>query len=760
MDKDCAKSDADWLRIDVKGVVQGVGFRPTVYRVATAMCLDGTVENTSSGATILMRADRSTACRLIERVESLLPPMATIESIEIRACSPPENMRGFRIAGSSGGEAIDVARISPDVAICRECLRDFAGAPRRRDYPLTNCTHCGPRFSITTAVPYDRRQTTMASFAMCEDCAREYSDPTDRRFHAQPVACNHCGPTYSMRLPDGGVTTDFNGIISHCVEIITAGGIVMVKAMGGYNLLTDATDNDAVERLRILKHRPRKPFVVMAPDIDMAREIAATTLEEEQLLCSWRAPAVICRARNSNGIAPEVAPGCHTIGIMLPYMAFQHRLLERLHGPVVVTSANFPGAPIISSDDEAEAYALRNNLPLVSYNREIANREDDSVVRVVDGVPRLLRRSRGYVPEPVGLPDCAEGVAGMGADITSAWALTTRSGIVQGQYVGSLLSESGENFLKESVDCLSRLMRFRPKIVAVDAHKGYASSRIGRQLAARHGAEVVEVWHHHAHALSVMAEYGLEGDVIAVVLDGAGAGPDGTVWGAELLRCNSSGFTRLDHGPYMPLPGGDKASLQPWRMAVALTWILGRTDLLPERLIKAVGGEKVEVVRRMIERGVNSPLSCGAGRLFDAVAALLGLAYDNGYESEAPVLLENIASRSISSPYHNDSTNPLRLSFLTEMLEDIAAGCPTEIVAARFHDTYADAWSLAALQAAKAHGLNRVVLAGGVMNNARLTGRIASNLRNEGLEVMSPMAVPAGDGGIAVGQIVYACRKI
>ena len=749
-----------WVRVDVRGVVQGVGFRPTVYRVATAMCLDGTVENTSSGATIHICGDEATARRLIDAVTAQLPAMAQVEGVDITPCSPRQEVRGFSIAGSSAGASHSVARISPDVAICGECLRDFAASPRRKDYPLTNCTHCGPRFSIVTSVPYDRQFTTMAPFDMCDDCEGEYHDPSDRRFHAQPVACNHCGPRYSMRRPDGSVVGDFHKIVDDCMGALLSGEIVMVKSMGGYNLIADATSVSAMRRLRVLKHRPRKPFVVMVADIDAVRRLAAPTEEEERLLSSWRAPVVICRGRSGNGLADEVAPGCSTLGVMLPYMAFFHRLLAAVRRPIVVTSANFPGCPIIAADDEAMRYAAAAGVPVVMYDREIANREDDSVVRVIDGAPRILRRSRGYVPEPVGLQQWPAGVAGMGADITSAWAFTTDAGIVQGQYVGSLLSESGENFLKESVSHLSRLMRFEPRVIAVDAHKAYSSSRIGREIAEATGAHIVEVWHHHAHALSVMAEYGVEDDVIAVVIDGAGAGPDGTVWGSELLRCGLGGFVRLDHGPYLPLPGGDRASLEPWRMAVALTSSLGRPELLPGAITEAIGDEKVRVVRRMIEAGINSPLSCGGGRLFDAVAALLGLAYTNGYDSEAPILLENIACESPVTTYANDMSDPLRLSFLGEMLEDIASGSAASMVSARFHDTYADAWAAAAIRAARRERLTTVVLAGGVMNNSRLAGRLATAIREAGLQVLLPLAVPAVDGGIAVGQVAYAAQFI
>ena len=664
---------------------------------------------------------------LVERIMTSRPAISRIDSVTITeeadGCDPIPS--GFTIAPScneGGGEVTDV---SPDIAICPDCLEDMRRQPRRRDYPLTNCTHCGPRFSITRGLPYDRPVTSMAPFAMCDSCRHEYDDPSDRRFHAQPIACNDCGPHYSMEGAEGHAD-----IVARTAGLLASGRIVMVKGLGGYNLLADATDSAALAALRTLKHRPRKPFAVMVSDLAMAQEYVALRREERESLASWRAPIVICR-RTDASLPEELAPGLRTLGVMLPYMGFQHQLMEELRRPVVVTSANFPGAPIISDDAEARRYAQLHDLPLVSYNREIHNRVDDSVVRVIAGEPRILRRGRGFVPDPLRVSFSVDGVMALGADVTGGWALGRGNDIIASQYIGSLdAGEAAENFLRESIERMSALYRFTPGVVAVDAHSGYASSRIGREIAAQCGAEVETVWHHHAHAAAVMAEYGIEDEVIALVLDGTGAGPDATVWGSELLRCSLTSFTRLAHGPYLPMPGGDAAAREPWRMAVSLWRWLGRTvDSLPQALVDHVGEVRVAMVWKMIERGFNSPLSCGAGRLWDAVAALAGLCYENSYEAEAPVVLEGAA--------------------------DEADG-----LARRFHDEFAALWSARVVEAARAAAIDRVVLTGGVMQNDRIASAISKRLTDEGLRVFMPRMVTPGDGSIAAGQIaVVAARR-
>lgn len=720
-----------WHDIHVAGVVQGVGFRPLVHRLAVALGCRGWVNNGPAGVNIRVHCPPDVAGRLVADIRQALPPIARIDSLTVTPlpADPTPVPAWFTIAPSreAGDASAAVTDVSPDIAICPECLADIASQPRRTGYQLTNCTNCGPRFTITASLPYDRPVTTMARFRMCDDCRAEYTDPSNRRFHAQPIACSQCGPQYSMEGE-----TDARAILRRSAEAILDGRLLMVKGLGGYNILADATNPSALRRLRALKNRPRKPFAVMVADEATARRYVDLDEAERAALTGWRAPIVVCR-RTAASLPDEVAPGLATLGVMLPYMGFQHQLLAAVSRPVAVTSANFPGMPIIADDDEAADYAAARSLPLVTFNRRIHNRVDDSVVRVIAGEPRILRRGRGYVPEPLKTASiAADGVMGAGADVTGGWALGRGTDIIASQYIGSLDSgEGGELFLRESMANLSALYRFTPRVVAVDAHPGYVSSRLGREMAARSGARVAEVWHHHAHAAAVMAEYGLEGEVLALVLDGTGAGPDGTVWGSELLRCSLAGFGRLAHGPYLAMPGGDVAAREPWRMAVALWHHLGRPLAELPEAVKAHAGARLRLVETMIARGVNSPPSCGAGRLWDAVAALAGLCMENSYEAEAPVILEGAAAGS---------------------------GAAAEL-SREFHERFSTLWAARVAGAARATGLNRVVLTGGVMQNALLASRLVELMEREGLAVYMPRLTPPGDGAIATGQIAVAAAQ-
>lgn len=753
---------AEWKQVSFAGVVQGVGFRPALYRAAVSLGLDGTVANNPAGVTAVIKGDDAAIEALVGRLRRELPPIARIDNIKVCDVTPPVEVTGFHIMPSEHESSDTTTRISPDVAICDKCLEDMMRQPRRKGYFLTNCTNCGPRFSIITGVPYDREATTMADFRMCDDCRAEYTDPADRRFHAQPVACHQCGPEYWMKLADGTELRCPDEIVRNIASELKSGGIVMLKGIGGYNLLADAADSAAIKRLRALKHRPRKPFAVMVADIDTARRVAAVSDDEAKTLAHWRAPIVVC-AWTGKGICGEVAPGCATLGVMLPYMGLHHALFAEAGGmAVAVTSANRHGFPIIADDADAIAFASEHGLPIVWHTRRIANRCDDSVVRVVNHIPRLLRRSRGYVPEPLAIDVPTEGIAAFGADITSTWALGKGRDIIMSQYIGSLESAESEDFLRESVENLSKMFNFAPaRAVVVDAHPGYRSSAVGRAVAERHGAEVMTMWHHHAHAVSVMAEYGIRGRVLAVVLDGTGAGPDGTVWGSELLLCDRTRFERIAHGQYFPLPGGDKASLQPWRMAVSvLVTLFGSADRLPEVLVEAVGADNIKVVEQMVRKGINSPLGCGAGRVWDAVAALCGLAYANAYEAEAPILLENAALGSADAgTYPLNADYPLDLApIIAAALADLERGESIGAVSARFHAAYAAAWAQEAARHAARLGVRDIVLAGGVFQNSMLQSLIAARLRACGLNVMSPLKVPPGDGGIALGQLAYGAE--
>ena len=782
-----------WHHIRVSGVVQGVGFRPTVFRLADRAGLRGTVSNDRSGVDIMLFATAEAVADFISQLRRHAPAISRIDAIDAAPAEPPvPEPERFEIRASSRGDAAAGATdVSPDAAICTECLADMRAPGRRHAYPLTNCTLCGPRFTITRHLPYDRPVTTMASFAMCDGCRREYTSPADRRFHAQPVSCLHCGPVYEL---DGETRPE--AVVAELARRLRRGETVMVKSLGGYNLLADATNGDALNALRRLKNRPRKPFAVMTP---RPASVASPAPAELELLTSWRAPIVICRRRADSPLHPLAAPGLDTVGVMLPYTGIHHMLFDLLGDmPLAVTSANFPGCPIIADDDEARRYAAVHGLALATNNRPIHNRCDDSVVRVVAGRPRLLRRSRGYVPDPVVTPAPLDGIMALGADISGQWALGRGRDAILSQYVGPLTSLGGEEFLRESVDRLSALYGFTPRVVAVDAHRGYASSALGREIARRTGARLVEVWHHHAHAAAVMAEHSLQGPALALVLDGTGAGPDSTVWGSELLMVTPERFERIAHGPYLPMPGGDAAAREPWRMAVSLCHSLGVDMDIP-----GVDPADAAIIRRMIDRGINCPPSCGAGRLWDAMAAVLGLARHNSYEAEAPILLEGAASKVA------DSGPAARCYTLRELLALCASatrstkcrhqGCRAvpkvqpphrddaavwadapgvrpymsadsspwadtpevrPYIARRFHELYARFWVDKICGAARSRALRTVVMAGGVMQNALLAEMIADGLRAAGLTPLLPELTPPGDGGLAVGQLYIAASSL
>lgn len=741
------------IRIDIEGAVQGVGFRPTVYRAATNAALTGAVANAVDGVHIYLYASRPEAERLVKSIRRLLPPAARIDRVTFAECERfPDDVPTDRFAilhsDNSGSRPTDV---SPDIAICADCLDDIRRHPRRIGYPLTNCTNCGPRFSIIRALPYDRASTSMALFDMCGDCSREYHDPLDRRFHAQPVCCNRCGPVYDHDDPAG-----------LCARLLAGGEPVIIKGIGGYNLLCDARRADTVARLRRIKSRPRKPFAVMMPSLGTARAYVDLSADEQATLASWRAPIVIA-CRKGMPLPSVLAPGCHTLGVMLPYMGLHHMIARLLPDmPLVVTSVNLPGHPIITDDDAARDYGRRHGITVVGYNRAIVNRLDDSVVRHAGGRTLIYRRSRGYVPEPLHTAVSCDGLIGTGADITSQWAFGRGSDIIQSPYIGSLDGGGGEDALRESIDRLLSLYRVVPRRIVVDAHPRYVSSDIGRQLASRTGASVSAMWHHHAHAVSVMADRGLSGTELALVLDGTGAGPDGTVWGSELIECTPVDFEPVAHGCALAMPGGDAASREPWRMAVsALLAVDGSLQRLPAALRSEVGDEAVRIVAAMVSRGVNSPASRGAGRLWDAVSALLGVAYRNGYEAEAPILLEQLGrSAWPASHYPLDPNDPLSArSLLGGVIADIAAGADPAVVAARFHATYATAWAGVIVAEARRRGRTRLLCSGGVMQNALLVEALDGLLSDQGIELVLPTGTPVNDACIAVGQVYHAAAR-
>ena len=747
--------------IHIGGLVQGVGFRPYVYRLATGMGLCGYVDNSNEGVLVVLQATGRQKERFLKALSESAPAVASVDRIEVCRSEIRHRYDRFEIAPSrsTGG---DITRISPDIAICPECLQDRERQPHRKNYPFINCTHCGPRFSIIKELPYDRAVTTMGSFEMCDKFREEYTDVQDRRFHAQPIACNDCGPCYTMRDAEGVEERSYERIVARVAEVLSQGGIVALKSLGGYNLLCDADCEAAVGKVRRLKERDAKPLAVMYRDEQAVGDDLMLSDEERAALTSWRRPIVLLREKR--GRTPWLNDGYKSLGVLLPYMAIHYDLFAAAPGlrRIVATSGNRGGRPIVIADGEAhELFDAQVDL-VVSYNREIYNRVDDSVVCEYDGLCRPVRRARGYTPEPLHNLQPTEGILAVGAEQVSSFAIGKRKDILLGQYIGELSHRENLKFFEESVSHFSRMFRFDAGCVVCDLHPDYSATVWGERYAAERHIPVYRVQHHHAHAVAVMAEYGLTGEVLALCLDGTGYGDDCTVWGGELLRCSRSEYRRLSHHPYLPMPGGDIAAREPWRMAISLLYSLyGEQMPLPPDFVERVGIDRIRLICRMIARRINTPLSSGAGRLFDAVASLLGVADFNRYQAEAPQKLEQIADRTTSTIYPFDTDNPLDYSWLViAVLNDLRDGVSRGEIAAAFHRTYAAMWSAELVKQAAEQKLSRVVLCGGVLQNKLLVDILMPMLRQRGLQPYLPALVPCNDAAIAVGQMAVASAWI
>jgi len=753
----------------VEGVVQGVGFRPFVYRLAQDHRLAGWVCNDERGVVIAVEGAPEAVAAFEQDLQAKPPSLAVVARVRGRDL-PPTGEQGFRIVASQRGEE-RVATVPADAATCAACRADILDpANRRYRYPFTNCTHCGPRFTIIKDIPYDRPMTTMATFTMCPDCAREYHDPADRRFHAQPNACPACGP--SVRLVDaaGRDLCAPDAWLEAAAARLRAGQILAVKGIGAFHLACDATDEVAVARLRRVKHRRHRPFALMARDLETARLVAHVSPEEEQALTSPAAPIVLLQRRSAPGlpVAPSVAPGVDTLGVMLPYTPLHILLLQQAPPLLVMTSGNPSGLPVQFREEEALSDLAGLADAFLVHNRPIHVPCDDSVVQVVDGELRFLRRSRGYVPREVAVPApplvpnggrAAPAVLGAGGDLKNTFCLLQGRRAVLSQHLGDLETEEGQANYRRALDHLRRLTGIRPTVVACDMHPGYRSAALARSL----GAEtVVPVQHHHAHMSACMAENGLEGEAIGLVLDGTGYGPDGAVWGFEVLAGGYEDFRRIAHLAYSPLPGSEAAVRRPLRAAAGMVWAhlgseaVGRlADLHPER-----AGE-IENTRRLLDAGINCPPAGTAGRLFDAVAALLGICLEPTYEGQAAIELGAVADRAPDGAY------PFRLEgreiqpgpLLDAVLADAARRVPVEAVAGRFLATVVAMLVEAACRAREETGLSVVCLSGGTFNSPWLLHHAAGRLEERGFRVLRHRLVPPGDGGLALGQAVSAQRR-
>lgn len=743
--------------LTVQGLVQGVGFRPFVYRIASEMGICGEVENRNDGVSIRAVVTPQQREQLIGRIRNEHPRVASVLRISVSEVIVPTNpYRDFRIVPSRYGSD-EVTQVAPDIAVCPACLRDREQQPYRLRYPFINCTHCGPRFSIIRDLPYDRSRTTMSAFPMCAKCRREYMDVANRRFHAEPIACNHCGPSY-YTLYNRKTVTNYSVLLSLTSRLLREGEVIAVRGIGGYHLVCDATNEAAVSRLRKIKQRDGKPFAVMFGDLSGVRRFADLGRTEEECLLSWRRPIVLLKQLRP--LAASVNPGMRTLGCMLPYMPIHFDWFGQPEiSALVVTSGNPGDCPITIAPKEAGREFGGKVALLLHHDRAIHNRVDDSVLQVCGGQPCLIRRSRGYVPEPFFTDMPVEGILGFGAEKTNTFALGKGDSILQSQYIGDLKNWETFCFYTESLERFQRLFRFSPSLLACDLHPDYLSSREAERLSSERNLPLVRVQHHHAHAAACMLEYGLHEPVIALVLDGTGLGDDGKVWGGEIFLCDRSRYERLSHLEYIPLPGGDKASKEPWRMAVACLWhYFGEEMPFPPGFVERIGEERILLLRKMMEKGINTPYTSSAGRLFDAVASLLGVCDVSTYQAEAPVRLEQAASGehpyrySVSIEEEVISMRPL----LEGLLADLHAGLPASELSVRFHNTFA--WLL--LEKAKLYrkrtGADKVVVSGGCFQNKRLTERLQTLFAAESIPLYVPGRIPCNDGGIAVGQLAVA----
>ena len=741
----------------VRGLVQGVGFRPFIRRLALKHCLHGEVINRSDGVRVVLRCDLTAVTRFIDDIRALAPPAANIKLVEYRL-TEVRSYSNFTISPSVN-DGMTITEVSPDIAVCDECLSDLVNDPRRIDYPFVNCTNCGPRFTIIRALPYDRVATTMAPFEMCPQCASEYGDVNDRRYHAQPVACNHCGPVYVLRA-DGNEVTGIKAILNEIAGHIASGGSIAIKSTGGYNLMCDALDEEAVALLRQRKQRDMKPFAVMFRDIETLREYCVTDGSEETLLLSWRRPILILRQKKP--LAPSVSNGLNTTGAILPHMPFHYMLFRILATPVVVlTSGNLSEEPIIISDN----VALRDLMPvtgcIVSYNREINNRADDSVVRMCSGKAILIRRSRGYAPQPVDLSTGAEGIFAAGAEQKNCFCIGKGTRAIMSQYIGDIKNVATYDYYTETYGLFSSLFMFEPSAIACDMHPDYLSGRFAEELAGDRGVPLMRIQHHHAHAVSVMAEHGLSGRVIGVVMDGTGYGTDGNIWGSEFMIASATEFERYTHFEYYKMPGGDLAVAEPWRMALSCLFSAFGSDydLRSLRLFRKIDKERRNVVNTMLLNGINTPLTCGAGRVFDAVSALLGLCMRSSFDSEAPMRLESAIDCRTEEYYPFGLNGTVCFGDTFRELVHEAGRKDISLIAAKFHNTIVQVILSICRRMRNDTGLNEVVLSGGVFQNRYLLEKTSYLLSMNRFRVYTNHQVPPNDGGISLGQLVATAER-
>jgi hydrogenase maturation protein HypF len=783
------------VAIRVRGRVQGVGFRPNVWRLAQVCGVTGDVRNDAHGVLVHARGGRRSVELFLALVQSDIPSLARISSVETAPAAAEIGRDGFHIIASEPGAAR--TEIAPDAALCADC-RDEVLDPfqRRFRYPFANCTHCGPRLSIVRRVPYDRANTAMEPFALCAECGSEYADPADRRFHAQPIACHRCGPRARLARMDGrAVTFDMHSMLDDVDAVrslVQKGAIVAIKGIGGFHLACDATNAGAVARLRARKAREERPFALLAADVEMIRRYCTVSAAEAELLHDPAAPIVLLAADGPEKLRWPIAPGSRELGFMLPATPLQVLIMRRMGRPLVMTSGNRSGEPQATGNAEARERLGSIADYVLDNDREIVTRLDDSIVRVVAGEARVLRRARGYAPEPLALPpgflSRAPDLIALGAELKSTFCLVVRGEAVLSQHLGDLEDALTYADFERNIAHYEHLFDGRPVAVAVDRHPNYLSSAYGRERAARETLPLLEIQHHHAHIASVLAERGWPLDappVLGIALDGLGYGDDGELWGGEFLIADYRGFRRVGTFKPVALPGGVQAIREPWRNTYAhlmaeLGWADAALNFSELELFTFLSGKPLATFDAMIEGGINSPCASSCGRLFDAVAAALGLARERAtFEGQAAMLLEAAVDRDVYAALTDAEMYPFAVPRLAgrglpyieplgmwrALLGDLVLATPIGTIAARFH--YALAHAVAALAIACARGeyagdeaIDTVALSGGCFQNAILLEAVVARLERAGFTVLTNARVPANDGGIALGQAAIAAATL
>jgi hydrogenase maturation protein HypF len=746
--------DISRRRLHVRGVVQGVGFRPHVYGIATKLGLTGFVLNDGRGVIVEVEGDPDTIDLFRTALIDDRPPLAVIEGLDEEVVAPKRSTSFEILASETTGRRR--APISPDVATCAACLKELLDpAGRRYRYPFTNCTNCGPRFTITLEVPYDRPNTTMREFEMCEQCAAEYDDPADRRFHAQPIACHRCGPHVAL-LDQRGSELPGEPIV-RAAELLREGRVIAVKGLGGYHIACDASNERAVNELRRRKRREEKPLAIMVPDLETACRVAVTTSADTAILASRRRPIVLLTRREGSGIAASVAPGNKYLGVMLPYTPLHYLLLAEIGRPMVLTSGNLSEEPIAHRDDEARQRLAGIADAFLVHDRAIHVRCDDSVVRVVEAGEYPLRRARGYAPEPLMVdPPFERPVLAAGPELKHTFCIGVEERAILSHHIGDLESWPAMVAFTEAVQHFTRVFDVVPDVVAHDLHPEYLSTKWALAL---EDVATVGVQHHHAHIASCLADNNRSERVVGLALDGTGYGDDGAVWGCEVLVCDLATYERVGHLRYMPLPGGAGAIRQPWRMAaVYLAEAFGpEAERIEMEFVKRTRGRWTPILR-MVDAGLNAPPTSSAGRLFDAAAALCGIRDRVTYEGQAAAELEQAADPHTTWGYPCSASGGVLdgVELIAALADDLAGGRPLPAAAAAFHNGFAAALVDAAGRACDVHGVATVALSGGTWQNALLLERVRNALDAAGLEVLIHRRVPPNDGGISLGQAVVA----